>query len=159
MTRVNLPETNWSADRVKVRVWYPARAIVVHQVTGHFSLPAARAVMTGIDRAIALYAPVDAFNDWYEMNGYDSDARLALTEFVLGSRTKYASIHILLKSKLVAMGVSVANLALGGMIVSYSDPRPWKEALHAAETKRNAADAGVPPLRSADSPARRELKR
>jgi hypothetical protein len=134
-------ETRWAGPRTQVRLWSPVRGVVVHSVVGHFTLDAAKVVMEGIAKVWGEKAPVSAFNDWLGMDGYDSEARIALTDFVFASRRQFDSIHILLRSKLVSMGVSVADLALGGMIQAYTEPQPWKEALYAASRPSRSASA------------------
>src|SRR5215472_17870922 len=58
------------------------------------------------------------FGDWYEMTGYDTDVRHELTKTVSKLRSRIASIYVLQRSKVVAMGIAVANLALGGWVRS-----------------------------------------
>lgn len=59
------------------------------------------------------------FHDWLDMTGYDSSSRIDLTAWVLKNRAN-SRLSIGMRSKLVAMGVSVANLALGNMIETFS---------------------------------------
>ena len=65
------------------------------------------------------------------MENYESSCRVELTAWVLGHRDR-TSLHIGLRSRLVAMGVSVANLALGSLIQVHNDMRSLAAALAAA---------------------------
>ncbi len=56
------------------------------------------------------------FDDLEHMTGYDSGVRVRLTEWSRENRSRIVAFHILTRSKLAAMGVTVANLALGGQI-------------------------------------------
>lgn len=57
--------------------------------------------------------------DFWEMDSYDSKLRVLMQEWA-SKRTKEVEVFVLAKSKLVVMGVSVANLAVGGIIKAYS---------------------------------------
>ena len=63
------------------------------------------------------------------MTGYESQCRIDLTNWVLRHRAQ-SRLYIGMKSKLVAMGVSVANLALGNRIESYSKEAELEAALN-----------------------------
>ncbi|MFO0547881.1 MAG: hypothetical protein U0271_05810 [Polyangiaceae bacterium] len=83
------------------------------------------------------------FNDWELFDRYTSRGRLALTTWALRNRQKIAASHVLVGSKLVAMGVEVANLALGGIYRTHTE-----RARFHAELQRTAKelDLKLPPL-------------
>jgi hypothetical protein len=62
------------------------------------------------------------FFDTGMLAGYASRLRTGMTELV--KRTNL-EVHVLVRSKLVAMGVSIANMALGGTVHSYNDTRAF----------------------------------
>lgn len=69
------------------------------------------------------------FDDLEHLRGYDTEVRTRLTTW---SRTHYPSIatfHILVQSKLVAMGVSLANAAIGGKIHAHASRQTFEAAL------------------------------
>jgi hypothetical protein len=136
-------EVTWSCPRGKARVWQPAKGTLALKVTGYLQKDGAEAIVAAMQRVVTLEAPVVTFNDWFEMNGYDSEARLLMTSWVLSSRSKFSAIHVLVHSKLVAMGVSVANLALGGLISTYTSPKVYNATFNDFLNKRarGAADA------------------
>jgi hypothetical protein len=77
-----------------------------------------------------------AFFDTGTLAGYASRLRTGMTELV--KRTGL-EVHVLVRSKLVAMGVSIANLALGGTVQSYNDTRAFDAQLekrHGAMARR-----------------------
>ncbi|HEY6879636.1 MAG TPA: hypothetical protein VI299_16530 [Polyangiales bacterium] len=59
---------------------------------------------------------VEVFFDLGRMPNYHSDLRTRLTAHFAQRLQHIASFHVFTSSRLVAMGVSVANLALGHMI-------------------------------------------
>lgn len=62
-----------------------------------------------------------ALHDWSKLQSYTSSARTRLTEWMMQHRHGFAAVHILVSSNLVAMGVNVANLALGGFLHAGTD--------------------------------------
>jgi hypothetical protein len=113
--------------RGRVSVWQVAPGVYASEVTGHLDVKMAQRI---IDFAEPLYAlgSVAGFHDWFEMTGYESRSRIALTQWVLGHRAK-SRLFIGVRSKLVAMGVSVANLALGDLIEVHASLATLEEAL------------------------------
>ncbi|HWA73378.1 MAG TPA: hypothetical protein VG937_13625 [Polyangiaceae bacterium] len=76
------------------------------------------------------------FFDFWQMPTYDSEMRTEWTGFLVTHRARVDEIHVVARSKLVAMGVAVANLALGGIIKSYPAPTgPFERALNRAGLK------------------------
>jgi hypothetical protein len=69
------------------------------------------------------------FHDWEDMNTYDAECRKVLTEWTLRHRGQIEGWHILVRSKLVAMGVATASLLIGGgVIVSYNQRDKFEAA-------------------------------
>lgn len=58
---------------------------------------------------------VYGFHDWLEMTNYESASRSDLTSWVLRHRNE-SVLHVAVRSPLVAMGVSVADMLLGSLI-------------------------------------------
>jgi hypothetical protein len=69
------------------------------------------------------------------MTSYDTDLRTELTAALARERKCIGCLHVLVRSKIVAMGVSVANLALGGIITIHGSAPSFHAALQAALTK------------------------
>ena len=82
-------------------------------------------------RTLRAKGPTYLFADVEEMTNYDSRLRTELTAGFLPDRARFAAFHVLLRSKLVAMGVSVANLTLGGIAKTTTERRQFKQLLDA----------------------------
>ncbi len=106
--------------------------VVYEQVTGYLEKEIVAKITHPVDRLIGQGARPIIFNDWWELSGYDSDARLKLTDWIFWIRGKIVGSHILVRSKIVSMGVSIANLALGGMLTVYTDRQEFTLAYHRA---------------------------
>lgn len=88
--------------------------------------------------AIVSRTEVRLFYDFWRMPTYDSELRTDWTSWLVRHRARVVEIHVVARSKLVAMGVSVANLALGGIIKTY----PAKEGPFAKAMREAGIDAG-----------------
>ena len=124
---------NVSNSRGDIWVWRLSPLVYASRVTGYLDPSMAKLI---IDVANPLYdnGVVSGFHDWFEMTAYHSQARIDLTNWVLSHRR--SKLFIGVKSKIVAMGVSVANLALGSAIQIYSSPAPLEAALTEALRER-----------------------
>lgn len=85
------------------------------------------------------------FHDWLDMTGYDSSCRKRITDWTVKHLDAYAAVHVLLRSKLVAMGVQVANLALGGLVKTHKTRASLEAAVRAAVPQEPAARSVRPP--------------
>jgi hypothetical protein len=65
--------------------------------------------------------------DWSAMTGYDGGARSDSTQFAIRHRAKFASLAILMTSPIVAMGVTVANMLVGGFMQATTDPARFQD--------------------------------
>jgi len=117
-------------DRGSIWVWRLSPSVYVSSVRGHMDRGMAQLI---IDVAEPLYknGPVSGFHDWFGMIGYDTSSRVDLTSWVMRHR-EATRLFIGLRSKLVAMGVSVANLALGDVIKTCSSTSSLENALEQA---------------------------
>jgi hypothetical protein len=84
-----------------------------------------------IDRAESLYAKgrdVYGFHNWLGMQNYETACRVELTEWVFRHRSQ-SIFHIGVASRMVAMGVAVANLALGNLLHVHNSVSGLESAL------------------------------
>lgn len=71
-----------------------------------------------LDELLAGGAPpaFRGFYDWSEMSGYSSGARSESTSFIMARRKQFAQVYILFHSPVVALGINVANIIVGGFM-------------------------------------------
>lgn len=72
------------------------------------------------------------FWDLEQLERYDSGVRVHATQALLDNRAHVICVKVLAKSKIVRMGVAVANLALGGMIENLDTRLLFERALSQA---------------------------
>ena len=115
-----------------LEIWLAAPGVVVQRVSGHAGLKIAQAIVRFNDDLISRGVEPYMFDDWMELTGYTTEARQALTTWTRQRLPSIRGVHVLVKSKLVAMGVALSNTAIGGSIQSYSDRTEFEQALDEA---------------------------
>lgn len=108
----------------------PAPGIVCCRVTGEGDEQIAQAILRGANAVYASSGRVHIFHDWLGVTGYTSGARKLLTDWTREHRSN-TGVSMLFQNRILAMGVSVAALAVPG-IVSFSDPVAFAAARDAA---------------------------
>lgn len=118
-------------ERGSIAYWELSPRVYLTEVRGYMTRDMARLIIEGAEPMYARVSRVHGFHNWLAMENYESACRVELTSWVLGHRNQTA-LHIGLRSRMVAMGVTVANLALGSLIRVHDDEASLAAAL--AET-------------------------
>lgn len=116
-----------------IHIWRPARGLFVTHIEGVMKLDGALAVETNMRRVAAEDGRFRAFHDWAGMTDYETEGRLRLTRAVLDVRKSVEESHLLVSSRLVALGVQAANLVVKILIVHTARPafqNKLREAIH-----------------------------
>jgi hypothetical protein len=92
----------------------------------------ANAIVGAMSDELRSGAQTNFFADIEHLESYGPLLRQRATDTLLRHRRWVASIHALVRSRVVSMGVSIANVALGGMIVTYASRRSFESAIEAA---------------------------
>jgi hypothetical protein len=103
-----------------VAIWVPCPALLVLSLQGHGEGAFAAEVVRAFE-TLATEGPLHVFADCESLDNYDSQLRTELTGRFLPVRERIATLSVLVKSRFVAMGVTVMNLALGGIVSSATD--------------------------------------
>lgn len=90
--------------------------VQVATIWGHFTPTLSRAIVVHASEQLTAAPFLTAFHNWTEMTGYETACREQLTRWAMRHRHD-SKLHLLLRSPIVAMGVTVANLALGNVLV------------------------------------------
>lgn len=94
-----------------LEIFLPRPTVLITRSTGRLSGAMAHAWIGTIDPIFRRGAVLTTFHDWDEMTSYDSSARRLLTGWLLANTKHVQSADFLVSSRLVAMGLSAANLA------------------------------------------------
>jgi hypothetical protein len=106
--------------------------VVLLTLRGHWENAILSQLVRELGRVMPPREQVDFFIDAELLAGYDTEVRVGMTEWVIKNRPSIRSFHGLVRSKIVAMGASVANLALGGFLKIHTDPHEFQIAFEAA---------------------------
>jgi hypothetical protein len=132
----------WTAGRARLNVW-AIRPLLVIQVIGFGDGAFGPPIVAAFESLLPSAQSLNVFFDFFAMHNYDSTLRTLLTQRFRADLPRIASLDVCTDSKLVAMGVAVANLSLGGIIRLYRERAPLFSALDSA-----AAHAGLREFRS-----------
>jgi len=100
-------------------------------MTGNVEQPAGRVIEVALESVFRSSQGVHTFWDLRDLVSYHSDVRVCSTNVMVAHRKLLRSVHALTTSKIVAMGVSVANLALGGIVTHYKSAQEFERAVRA----------------------------
>jgi hypothetical protein len=87
-----------------------------------------------LDAWIAAGMTVTIYIDASELKSYETAFRTVWTGWFRANRPRLAAVHILFQSKLIEMGISIANSFLGGFLVPWSDRRGFEASLAKARS-------------------------
>jgi hypothetical protein len=118
-------ELSFPWDSGDLRLWIPAPNVFFVTMRGQGQ---GRVMKPFSQAAPPPTAKHFLFYDLWELESYESELRKQMTSWVMERRSLVAEMHVLLRSKLVSMGVSVANLALGGIITTHTQRAPFQKA-------------------------------
>jgi len=109
-------------------VWIPCPTLLVVSLHGHGDAAFAPPIIAAFD-TLAASGPVHVFVDCESLGNYDSAFRTALTGRLLPERARLATLRVLVKARIVSMGATVMNLALGGVLEATTEREPFVAAL------------------------------
>lgn len=124
-----------SGPRGTVKIRWLAPEVMLTTLSGHCDEALAAVHIREAAGAYRKGARLQHFFDVDALAGYDSAARVALTGFAIEHRAQVRSAVFLVRSKIVAMGVSTAALAarlVGLEFVVLSDRAEFERRVRAA---------------------------
>jgi hypothetical protein len=119
----------WKGTQGEVEIFRFGSVAAYLRMKGLAEQPAAPLIKRTLETLFAASISLHTFWDLRDLTNYHSDVRVYSTSAALAHKKKLASLHTLSTSKIVAMGVSVANLALGGIIINHKSAESFERAL------------------------------
>lgn len=126
----------WSSEFGAVTVTRPLPHVELIRAEGYAEAEVVAAILDHRDRMIRECGSIALFDDLEKMTGYHSAVRVGLTEWSRQNKARISAFHILTRSKITAMGVTVANVALGGHIRAHARRESFEHALDAELNRR-----------------------
>jgi hypothetical protein len=124
-------EMRWEIGRGQVRARVAAQGVLVFQMSGHMGHEFVRRFDEATAPHVA-HGQIDFFFDTEAMKGYEPQFREQMTQWHKRLKPSTRSANVLIKSKMVAMAISIANLVTGGILKAYSSRSEFEAALAAA---------------------------
>jgi len=87
---------------------------------GHFSEDLADEWVRVLGPVLARTRGITMFNEWREMNGYDSASRRKLTTLASARRGVFTAVYFIARSRIVTMGVNVASVPMAMIGVEFA---------------------------------------
>jgi hypothetical protein len=123
----------------KVALTNPVAGVVVLRMSGNVTADLVPRQIALLDQFRAA-APVatDYYYDLWDLQSYASALRVDLTSWHLKNRLVLRGLHTTTQSRVVKMGVTVANVALG-VITQHDDRRSFEIALARGVAEKKSA--------------------
>lgn len=136
----------WTSPNGELRLWSPAPHVLVLRFRGAlFEAEFAQVAVTVINEfAASTLGKMDIFHDWQDMALYTTEARTELTKLGLRLMLRLSSLNVLFSSNVVEMGVTMANITLGG-IRMFTQREEFERALRKAVEARGGTYTPLPP--------------
>lgn len=94
------------------RVWYREEQKTAEVLcTGHMDTLSVPLITQRFDRLLDAHGRGGAFFDWEDATSYDPGVRRSWMAWLEARGSRVESIHFLTRSRLISMGIQVANLA------------------------------------------------
>jgi hypothetical protein len=141
-----MPIAVFQNARCRARQWHPRPGVMLFAIEGHLDLEAAQWIRTRTDELIG-QAPAHVFHDWSRLEGYDTESREMLSEYIIGLGRRLLSAVILVRSSIVAMGVSFAGWWVRNHVKlrGVGDPALFRQALAAVGVDFDSTVGDSPP--------------
>jgi hypothetical protein len=132
--------------RAEVDLRLPGLAEIRYIGLGTGDFP--REIQPHLDRWVAAGKRISLFIDAAELISYETQFRSLWATWMRANRAQIDAVHILFKSKLVEMGISLVNPFVGGFIVPWSDRAGYEVALRKARDDARPRSSAGPPKKS-----------
>ncbi|MEM6956613.1 MAG: hypothetical protein AAF411_05940 [Myxococcota bacterium] len=138
-------ESTWRSDKGSLKIQRPCPHVVVFVESGYLDAEFAPPIEDASNQALAEAGTsnLHLFVDAYDLTGYAPKVRKNPTNWLMAHRNRVEVQHMLVRSKITKMGLSVASLALGGLIQGHSSRAAFQVALD--ETVRTLRSSFPPP--------------
>lgn len=133
----------WGSARGQLIVRHPAPGVVVFVEKGFLTSEFAPHIVAHSDRALEEAVKVEVFVDGYDLDGYDPEIRNGASNWLRSHSSRVIAQHMLVRSRLTKMGLSVVSLAFGGLIRGHHERKEFDADL--AVAVRRARSVGSRP--------------
>lgn len=119
----------WSSPYGALTVTRPLPHVELIRAEGYADAAVVAPILEHRDRMLRECGSIALFDDLELMTGFHSAVRVGLTEWARVHKARITAFHILTRSTITAMGVTVANVALGGHICAHARRESFEASL------------------------------
>lgn len=123
---------SWKSARGELTIEHPTPLVVLFLEKGFLDADFANHIVAAMEASLRAPSRPTFFVDCESMDGYDPVVRSKATQWISRNRERIVAQHMLVKSRFAKMGLSVASLMLGGVIVGHYERDTFERALRAA---------------------------
>lgn len=126
-------ERAWISDRGSLLIRQPVPWVLLFVETGHLQAEFAPYIIEAYERAtgVGRMRP-DVFVDCERLVTYDGEIRRQPSQWIADNRHRIRVQHMLVRSRFTRMGLQLASLFLGGVIVGHHERRTFEQAMREA---------------------------
>lgn len=115
--------TRFSSARGSIELWRPVPRVIVIRPAGHVDWEIMAPIFVAVDDCIreARSQKIIEFYDTWDTGSYDSKVRVASSHWLHANKQHIEHVHVLVRSHLVAMAITIMSKMHQGLFVSYSN--------------------------------------
>jgi hypothetical protein len=133
------PDAKHVAETGTMEFWSVSDTIAVGRAVGCIDIPMATWFLGQCDTWVGTKAgPLFAFHDGEKVTAYEMQGRILFGTWIVRNHNRFRGIHLLVGSKVVQLGVTMSNLALGRVLVAHPTRDTFDRELRAAAARVNA---------------------
>jgi hypothetical protein len=135
------PLESHAGSRGVLELATPVPGVLFSRFRGDLSADLARILAARLMREATTNPGFSSYSDWEAMDAYETESRVVLTDTSKAIKSRMGKVHILVRSRVVALGIDVANVVLRN-IVSFHDRGAFERELTGAIAARRSS---IPP--------------
>lgn len=121
-----------TSDHGSARLRMEAPGVVVISYRGVIGGDVVPDLQTRVDEVIRTHGKIWFFVDAAELTSYHTAFRKLWTVWLKDNRPNMHELHLLIRSRIVQMGVNLVNPLIGNYIVGHSQEQPFRDRIQRA---------------------------
>ncbi|WP_437895472.1 hypothetical protein [Sorangium sp. So ce124] len=113
--------------------------MLVIRCTGHGEAAFVAPLLSRFEALAASGDPADLFVDAERLTDFDREYRAGMVAWITQNRPRLRCVSVLVRSRMAAMGVSLARLRHKGLLVPFVNRDDFERALQSVVEQRTAA--------------------
>lgn len=128
----------WSSPRGILAIEHPVPGVIRFVYNGYMTADVVPFLEASVKRITDMGLRPDLFIDLTQMTSYDSDYRKAISKWGSENYRRFGEVRVLVRSKLIAMGIAVSNLTAEGKLKPTTQRRDFDGAFAAAMARHSS---------------------